>query len=345
MPLESLADVPSQIKKHQRTESSIDIQWFCELEAALGDDETQPSFKDVWDANDEKLPIRAEVLDTTTNKNRWKIPVKEIDNIINQIKKGIPVKKDHKKDDIDVIVGKLTDAEKMVEEGITKLFAKGFLNNRQTAKQVFDGTLKGISPHGYAIKQTCTECGANMIGKRKCTSCGNMEKYAEKWEIDEFSLTDTPAYKNSEVKALTFSASIDRFLDNEQATEEDDLSLEASQMDEKEKKELESLRAENDKLKAKCKAAEEKDKKDEEEKAKAEEEEKEKKEAEAKAHLAEIEKQNEELKAALEKQNQNAGVGSQGEPGGTPVDLNSQVITELSAHFDRTGQKNPFEVK
>ena len=117
-------------------------------------------------------------------------------------------------------------------------------------------------------------------------------------------------------------------------------------MDEDTKKKMEALEKERDEYKAKCKAMEEGNKKKEEEaKAAEEEEEKKKKEEEAKAslekELAELKAKNEELQANLAR---NAGV-SGGVPEDAPTGTTEQVIAELSAHFDKSGDVNPFRVQ
>ena len=301
-------------------------------------------FQEVWEANDERLPISADVVDTSINKNKWRIPDSEIDNIINQIGLGIPIKINHSKDDVRNIVGLLNQGEKYFDNDLTKVRSKGFLNDRDTAKKVWDGTIGKISIDGMAKNHTCTECKASMVGRKKCPKCGNSEKEVTDWDVKEFSIVDDAAYDNTEILPFQFSAALDQRY-NEQSELSANKDLEASAMDEEDKKKMEAMEKELKEYKAKCKAMEEGGKKKEEEAKAAEEEEKKKKEEEAKAGL---EKELNESRAKIEELKANLAKNA-GATGGTPdpetMGTTNDVIGELSAHLDKYGEKNPFSLQ
>ena len=324
--------------------SKASYKWTTELKASI-EDETALKFSEVWEANDERLPIRARVVDTTINKNKWRIPDNEIDNIVEQIRAGIPIKLDHSKDKVRDIVGRFEGAEKIIEDGITRVFGTGFLNDRQTAKSVWDKTTGKVSIDGIALKHSCMECGASMLGRKKCRECGNDTKEVTDWTVKETSIVDDPAYDNMEILPFQFSAALDKQY-NEQIVSVNKEELEASRMGDEDKKKIEAMEKELNEYKAKCKAMEEDKKKEEEEEAKAaEEEDKKKEEEEAKASLQkELDEQkakNEYLEANLRK---NAGV-SGGVPDDKPVGTTDDVLSELRAHFDKDGGNNPFSLQ
>jgi len=331
MPKDSLSDnLPSLYK------------WATDLKASI-EDETELKFQEVWEANDERLPIKAVLVDTTVNRNKWRVPEEEIDNIINQVRAGIPIKLNHSKDEVRDIVGKFDGAEKDKDGDITQVISSGFLNDRAIAKKVWDGTARKVSIDGLARKHLCRECNASMLGRKVC-KCGNDEKDVTEWDVKEGSIVDEPAYENTEILPFQFSAALDKKY-NEQIVSPDNDELEASQMDDEDKKKMEAMEKELKEYKAKCKAMEEDDKKKKEEAKAAEEEEKKKKDEEAKAalekELNEQKAKNEELEAKLR---QNAGV-SGGAPDDQKFGETGDVISELSAHLDKTGEKNPFSMQ
>lgn len=326
--------------------SEVPYKWTTNISASI-EDETSLKFKDVWEANDERLPVQARLMDTTVNRNKWRVPENEIDNIISQISAGIPIKLDHDKSEKALaIIGKFEEARKEVNEGgITEVYGKGFINDRVAAKAVWDGTARNISIDGNAPKQSCTKCGTNMLGRKTCSKCGNTEKNVSNWTMQEISLVDKGAYPNAEILPFQFSAALDQRY-NEQSELSANKDLEASLMDEEDKKKMEAMEKELKEYKAKCKAMEEGEKKKEEEaKAAEEEEEKKKKDEEAKAGL---EKELNESRAKIEELKANL-VKNAGATGGMPdpetMGTTNDVIGELSAHLDKYGEKNPFSLQ
>lgn len=168
-----------------------------------------------------KLPARLRIagiaLDESLNENLWQIAPAGIKKVAQQMIGG-QIRKNHSKDRIEDIIGKV---DKAWEEG-GKVFFEGEIADEDTIKKVLLGYVRFTSVQIGAPFLLCRNCLLNRgIAEKEaqiesielpCSRCGSREIYVTEPQFVEQSIVTLPAYPNAQIIPIGLAASMNLVL-------------------------------------------------------------------------------------------------------------------------------------
>lgn len=167
------------------------------------------------------LKLGGMAIDTTQNRNKWRVPLADLNDVAAQLK-GAPLMKDHDIDHVDSIIGKVEEA--WVEEdgqGGGKVIWKGECSDESLIQKILLGYVKNNSIQIAVPQAYCDNC-ITHLGKSEeeasldnldfpCPRCGSLEMVARHPAVLEQSLVAIPAYEKADVTPFGFRAALDNF--------------------------------------------------------------------------------------------------------------------------------------
>ena len=165
------------------------------------------------------LKLGGMAIDTTQNRNKWRVPLTDLNDVAAQLK-GAPLMKDHDIDHVDSIIGKVENA--WVEEdgqGGGKVCWKGECSDESLIQKILLGYVKNNSIQIAVPQAYCDNC-ITHLGKSEeeasldnldfpCPRCGSLEMVARHPAVLEQSLVAIPAYEHADVTPISFRAALD----------------------------------------------------------------------------------------------------------------------------------------
>ena len=167
------------------------------------------------------LKLGGMAVDTTQNRNKWRIPLKDLYECAAQLN-GAPLMKDHDIDHVNSIIGKVRSA--WVEEdgaGGGKIMWEGETIDQDLIPKILLGYVKNNSIQIAIPEAYCDNC-ITHLGKQEadaaldsldfpCPRCGSLEMIARHPMVLEQSMVAIPAYEKAEVSPIGFKAALNDF--------------------------------------------------------------------------------------------------------------------------------------
>jgi Zn finger protein HypA/HybF involved in hydrogenase expression len=170
------------------------------------------------------LNLGGMAIDTSRNRNKWRVPIEDLQAIADQLK-GAPLMKDHDIDHVDSIIGKVEDAwveKDEQDEKVGKVLWAGQTSDESLIQKILLGYVRFNSIQIAVPQAYCDNCIAAQ-GKSEeqaaiddldlpCPRCGSLDMLIRRPMVLEQSMVAIPAYEKAEVTPIGFKASLDRTL-------------------------------------------------------------------------------------------------------------------------------------
>jgi hypothetical protein len=157
------------------------------------------------------LTFEGTAFDDSMNQNKWRIPEDEWDGIIQQIKNGIKIQKDHNPS-VDATIGKTLDAWKDTINGTKVVRFKAESIDPNINIKIMKGYLNTVSIAGNAGQMLCAVCGKMT---KPIKTCRHKEgEDVRQLVAQEMSFVTDPAYKTATITPISFSACVNCFIDD-----------------------------------------------------------------------------------------------------------------------------------
>lgn len=170
------------------------------------------------------LNLGGMAIDTSRNRNKWRVPIEDLQAIADQLK-GAPLMKDHDIDHVDSIIGKVEDAwveKDEQDEKVGKVLWAGQTSDESLIQKILLGYVRFNSIQIAVPQAYCDNCIAAQ-GKSEeqaaiddldlpCPRCGSLDMLIRRPMVLEQSMVAIPAYEKAEVTPIGFKASLDRAL-------------------------------------------------------------------------------------------------------------------------------------
>lgn len=170
------------------------------------------------------LNLGGMAIDTSRNRNKWRVPIEDLQAIADQLK-GAPLMKDHDIDHVDSIIGKVEDAwvEKDEQDPKAgKVLWAGQTSDESLIQKILLGYVRFNSIQIAVPQAYCDNCIAAQ-GKSEeqaaiddldlpCPRCGSLDMLIRHPMVLEQSMVAIPAYEKAEVTPIGFKASLDKTL-------------------------------------------------------------------------------------------------------------------------------------
>jgi hypothetical protein len=170
------------------------------------------------------LKLGGMAIDTSRNRNKWRVPIEDLQAIADQLK-GAPLMKDHDIDHVDSIIGKVEDAwvEKDEQDPKAgKVLWAGQTSDESLIQKILLGYVRFNSIQIAVPQAYCDNCIAAQ-GKSEeqaaiddldlpCPRCGSLDMLIRHPMVLEQSMVAIPAYEKAEVTPMGFKASLDKTL-------------------------------------------------------------------------------------------------------------------------------------
>ena len=161
------------------------------------------------------LKIAGMAIDDSQNRNKWRIPKEDLDDIAAQLQDK-PIMKNHDIDNVDAIIGRVNSAWR----NENKVMYEGEISDESLIQKILLGYVKFNSIQIAIPAAYCDNC-ISKLGKKQeeasianldepCPRCGSFDMLIRKPEVLEQSMVAIPAYVHAEVQPLSFKASVDR---------------------------------------------------------------------------------------------------------------------------------------
>ena len=161
------------------------------------------------------LKIAGMAIDDSQNRNKWRIPKEDLDDIAAQLQDK-PIMKNHDIDNVDAIIGRVNSAWR----NENKVMYEGEISDESLIQKILLGYVKFNSIQIAIPAAFCDNC-ITKLGKKQeeagianleepCPRCGSFDMLIRKPEVLEQSMVAIPAYVHAEVQPLSFKASVDR---------------------------------------------------------------------------------------------------------------------------------------
>jgi hypothetical protein len=170
------------------------------------------------------LKLGGMAIDTSRNRNKWRVPMGDLQAIADQLK-GAPLMKDHDIDHVDSIIGKVEEAwvePNKDDPEAGKVMWAGQTNNESLIQKILLGYVRFNSIQIAVPRAYCDNCmSANGKSEEQaaidnldepCPRCGSLDMLIRQPMVLEQSMVAIPAYEKAEVAPYGFKASLDQRL-------------------------------------------------------------------------------------------------------------------------------------
>ena len=167
------------------------------------------------------LDLGGMAIDTSRNRNKWRVPLEDLQAIADQLK-GLPLMKDHDIDHVDSIIGKVEEAWVEPDKNdptAGKVFWKGETSDESLIQKILLGYIKHNSIQIAVPNAYCDDC-MTAQGKSEqeaaiedldlpCPRCGSLNMLIRHPMALEQSIIAIPAYEHADITPYGFKASMD----------------------------------------------------------------------------------------------------------------------------------------
>jgi Zn finger protein HypA/HybF involved in hydrogenase expression len=167
------------------------------------------------------LNLGGMAIDTSRNRNKWRVPLEDLQAIADQLK-GLPLMKDHDIDHVDSIIGKVEEAWVEVDKldpTAGKVFWKGETSDESLIQKILLGYIKHNSIQIAVPNAYCDDCMSGQGKKEEeatiddldapCPRCGSLNMLIRHPMALEQSIIAIPAYEHADITPYGFKASMD----------------------------------------------------------------------------------------------------------------------------------------
>jgi len=167
------------------------------------------------------LDLGGMAIDTSRNRNKWRVPLEDLQAIADKLK-GLPLMKDHDIDHVDSIIGKVEEAWVEPDKDdptAGKVFWKGECSDESLIQKILLGYVKHNSIQIAVPRAYCDDCMSSQGKKEEeaaiddldlpCPRCGSLNMLIRGPLPLEQSLVAIPSYERADVTPFGFKASMD----------------------------------------------------------------------------------------------------------------------------------------